>query len=554
MRNLSIRSLLVILAVTVALPIVVFVLLLLSQLNRSDEAVLERRTLREAGAISSAVGLILTDMDSTLDLVASAPELDSGDLRDFHYRTGRILNGSGKFVIVVDEGGNQMLNTRVPFGEPLGRTSDMELLGEAIRTGETVVSDVFFGQTSGRHVFNVVKPLPPSNASRARALIITKNADELAVAMRPQDLPEGWKAAVVDRQGTVLATTDTARAPVGAPVEIASRLAEPRFSGVSIDPDSNVLLGYSRVPASGWYALKWGPVGAARTSLLENWKSLLAGGSIMLVLVVSVSAFAAEKLSASITRLARMARAVGDGEAVSPIRSRITEIDFVAVALADASSKRSEAEQRANVVMRELAHRTKNLMAVLISVIRQTARHSDDVESMAKALGGRVMALGASVDLLTHGAIGRVSLRQLVETQMATFADSPGRMIIEGDDLELAGDVAQQLGMAFHELATNAAKYGALAQSGGQIRIQWSAHETDEEGRLLLIIRWTEEGGPAVREPSRKGFGQIVIKDHLEAVTRGTVTLAYEPCGLVWSLSAPLDMMTADDHDETEPS
>ena len=547
MRTLSIRSLLVILAVAIALPIVIFVFLLVNQLNRSDQAALERRTIREVGAISSAVELILIDMKSTLDLVASAPELDVGALKEFHYRTGEILEGSGKFVIVVDENGHQLLNTRVPFESRLGQISDLSSLKQALETEETVVSDMFFGKTSGRYVFNVIKPLPISATSKARALIITRNAEELSVAIESQDIPKDWKVAVVDSKGEALATSDPVNVPRGKTVEAFKELKSIGFNGIVTDEDTQTLLGFSPVSVGGWSALKWGPLSSARSSLFDNWQGLLAGGGIILLLLISVSVYAAEKLSKAIGRLARIARAVGDGEVVPTVHSHIKEIDVVAVALAEASSRRSEAEQRTNVVMRELAHRTKNLMALLIAMTRQTARYSDDVEEMAKSLSDRVMAMGASVDLLTSGSIGRVSLRSLVESQLKTFADSPDRITIEGDDLELSGDIAQQLGMAFHELATNAAKYGALSRPNGQIRISWSSLHAGSEPAHEMKIMWTEVGGPPVKKPTRKGFGQVVIREHLEAVARGKVDLAYEPSGLEWSLTAPLDALTGDE-------
>ncbi|MBO0905229.1 sensor histidine kinase [Jiella sonneratiae] len=551
MRRLSIRTLLIVTAAIVASLIALFAILLLSQLNRSDQAALERRTLREAKAISAAAGLIVADMKSTLDLVASAPDLETGALREFHYRTGRILEGSGKFVIVVDAAGQQLLNTRVEFGQETGKTADMASLEEALQTGKTIVSNVFFGKTSARYVFNVVKPLPKSSASPARGLIITKNADELGIALNSQEMPQGWKVAIVDGAGKLIVGNPRAVLSAGETPDIVPQLGFDGGGGLSRDASGQVLIGYARVPATNWYALKWGPVRSARSSLLENWRVLIAGGATILVLLVALTLYAAKTLRASISRLANMAEQVGDGELVSPARSRIKEIDLVAIALSNASFSRREAERRTSVIMQELAHRTKNLMAVVLSMVRQTARHSDDTATMARTLGDRVAALGASVDLLTRGTADSVSLGELVRRQLETFADTAGSICVEGEDLELSRDVAQDLGMALHELATNATKYGALSMTTGRISISWEIVGTPDQATFLFA--WKESGGPPVAAPTRRGFGQIVLKDHIQAITGGDVDVRYASSGFEWTLRAPLKAISPRDDSATAP-
>mgnify|MGYP000400985448 CR=1 FL=1 len=543
MGKLTVRSFILLMAAPVALPVLLFAIVLVNQLDRREEIALETRTMRDVNAIASAVGLILSDMESTLDLVASAPDLETGNLEELYFRTQRSLRDTGKFVIVVDETGRQLLNTRVPYDQELGRTSDLESLNRALSSGETVISDVFFGQTSGRHVFNVVKPLPAFEKSPARALIITKNAQELASAFGSQDLPTGWNIAVTDRSGTLLAGSAGLGVGVGTPLDLSTDTSELNLRGISRDERSNTLLGYARVPLSGWYAFIWGPIASAKSSIFANWQLLLAAGTLTLILLIAGSMYAAGQLRKAITTLAKMARSVGEGNVVSPVRSRIREIDMVAVALSEASFDRSEAEEHSRVVMHELAHRTKNLLAVLNSIIRQTARHSDSVAEMQTSLQARVIALAASIDLLTRGELGRVSLRELVETQRKTFSQAAGSVGVEGEDVYLKPDAAQQLGMTFHELSTNAIKYGALSVPQGRVSISWNVTNA-ADGEPTLWLQWKETGGPAVAEPKRNGFGQTVIKQHAEAVFRGKVTMTYEPAGFCWTLLAPLKRLT----------
>ncbi len=549
MGKITIRSFILLMAAPVALPVLLFAILLVNQLDRREEIALETRTMRDVNSIASAVGLILSDMESTLDLVASAPDLETGNLEELHFRTQRSLRDTGKFVIVVDETGRQLLNTRVPYDQELGHTSDMESLRRALSSGETVISDVFFGQTSGRHVFNVIKPLPAFENSRARALIITRNAQELASAFGSQDLPSGWNIAVADTTGTLMAGSAGLGVGVGDPLDLSVEISQLDLRGISRDDESNVLLGYAKIPQSGWYAFIWGPIASAKSSIFANWQLLLAAGTLTLIILIAGSMYAAEELRAAVTRLAKMARSVGEGNVVSPVRSRIREIDMVAVSLSEASFDRSEAEEHSRVVMHEMAHRTKNLLAVLNSIIRQTARHSDSVEAMQTSLQQRVMALAASIDLLTRGELGRVSLRELVQTQRNTFTNASGSVEVTGEDVYLKPDAAQQLGMAFHELSTNAMKYGALSVPKGRVSISWRVTETPD-GEPALWLQWQETGGPAVVEPERKGFGQTVIKQHAEAVFRGKVTMTYEEPGFCWTLLAPLKRLTDMAEDE----
>ena len=543
MRSLSLRIVLISIAVLVAVPVAIFVVVLINQLNKSDEAAWEQQTLREVGAVSSSVGLILNDMMSTLDLVASAPDLVTGELEELHYRTSLILAGSGKFVIVVDEDGRQLLNTRVPFEEVNGTTSDTNSFKTALETGNSVVSNVFFGKTSEKYVFNVVKPIPASEMTDARGLIITKDAGEIEAAIGPREIPEGWSVAIVDGKGFIVTAKGNEDLVPGSPLDILPKLPMEGASGLVRDRQSGTLFGYSRVPSSEWTVVKWGPIQSARPSLLQNWLFLLTSGAVLLAFLVATSLFAAEALSSAISKLANMAEHVGNGEVVSPSRSPIREIDAVAIALSNASFERSEAQQRTNIVMGELAHRTKNLMAVLLSMIRQTARHQTDTETMATVLGNRVMALGASLDLLTRNAVGKASLRELVSRQLETFSAGLGNVSIEGEPVEISGDFAQNLGMALHEMGTNATKYGALSQRGGKVVISWKIGNRDDQEQANLMLSWKETGGPPVSPPETTGFGQVILKDNIQAVSKGVVDVNYHPSGFEWSMSAPLSQV-----------
>ena len=198
--------------------------------------------------------------------------------------------------------------------------------------------------------------------------------------------------------------------------------------------------------------------------------------------------------------------------------------------------KATEAHQR--FLMQELSHRSKNLLSIVQAVADQTLRSCSDLKEFQDRFDGRLRGLAASNTLLALGDWRGSSLSALVELQLAPFVDLKSRQIeIEGPKVDLTAEAAQAIGLALHELATNAVKHGALSVPHGRLCIEWqtdTARETDG-----LKLDWRERNGPSVAVPSRTGFGHIVMKRMIEQAVRGKVELNFAPDGLQWSLRAP---------------
>lgn len=193
---------------------------------------------------------------------------------------------------------------------------------------------------------------------------------------------------------------------------------------------------------------------------------------------------------------------------------------------------RKMAEEQTLLLMREVNHRSKNLLAVVQSIAHQMA-HASDPATFALRFSERLAGLASSQDLLVHSQWKGVDLRALVSSQLAHYQHLIGsRIHITGDSLRISAGVAQNIGMALHELATNAAKYGALSGKGGEVVISWSS--TDGEFR----IDWVETGGPPVTPAVHKGLGSLIITKLLERALDGTVALRFDPAGLTWALRA----------------
>ncbi len=200
--------------------------------------------------------------------------------------------------------------------------------------------------------------------------------------------------------------------------------------------------------------------------------------------------------------------------------------------------RRKEAELRAEFALGELAHRSRNLLMVVQSLVRQTARGAPDVKSMTETIEQRLAAMAASQDLLVANSAHGAPLRALVKQQLASFIDPmAGRAVLSGDDIALNAEATEVIGLALHELATNACKYGALSIPDGQVEISWSCTESD--GESWLRLEWREVAGPKVSAPRRRGFGRRVIEQMVQQRLKGKVSLDFAETGLVWRVDAP---------------
>ena len=192
-------------------------------------------------------------------------------------------------------------------------------------------------------------------------------------------------------------------------------------------------------------------------------------------------------------------------------------------------TERKRAEERQLLLMRELNHRTKNLLSVVQSIANQTVASSPS--DFAERFSRRIQALSANQDLLVRSEWRGVEIEDLVRAQLAHFADLIGeRIMIEGPHLSVTPSAAQSIGMALHELATNAGKYGSLSDDHGGVTIDWRL----EDGQFS--IGWIEHDGPHVKPPKRRGFGSTIISAVAEASVGGEVELDYASTGVVWRL------------------
>ncbi|BCG88348.1 hypothetical protein MesoLj113c_44580 [Mesorhizobium sp. 113-3-9] len=221
---------------------------------------------------------------------------------------------------------------------------------------------------------------------------------------------------------------------------------------------------------------------------------------------------------------------------ISPVRNATGQIVGASKIARDITSAR-ENEQRINMLMREVNHRVKNQYSVILSMIRETNKRSETPKQFESQVRERIMALSRSHDLLVSADWKGATIGELLAAQAQPFPRSDV-IDMSGPSLVLSPNAVQYLGIAFHELATNSAKYGVLSGDDGQISVTWTI--TGSGASRLFHLTWSEIDGPRVQNLGEGGFGTVVLKRVAPTAVGGQGNLDYGPHGIIWKLEAPL--------------
>jgi PAS domain S-box-containing protein len=227
---------------------------------------------------------------------------------------------------------------------------------------------------------------------------------------------------------------------------------------------------------------------------------------------------------------------------VEPLRNESNEIVGLTCASVDVT-ERKEGDAHLRLLLRELTHRSKNLLAVIQAMARQTANHhAGSVDAFLVQFGSRLQALAASHDLLVRESWYGASLGELIRSQLSSYLDGTAvRVTIDGPAIALKPEAAQNLGLALHELAINAAKFGALSVPVGRVSITWNRRERADD----VELDWREELGPKVKSRRKKGFGSMVIERNLARALDAEVNMNFDPNGLRCHIVIPASQILA---------
>lgn len=232
-------------------------------------------------------------------------------------------------------------------------------------------------------------------------------------------------------------------------------------------------------------------------------------------------------------RIRKDGRPVEISLSVSPIKDT-NGVVVGASKIARDISERKQAQARQEFLTREVNHRTKNLFAIIQSVVNRSFLGKSSIAEAKAAVLGRLSSLAQTNVLLMEGDFKGADIADIIRTEMSPYHD---RAEIEGPHFMLSAQAAQNIALAVHELATNATKYGALCTPSGSICINWRL--VDDEGRQFFVFGWREQGGPEVTAPQRKGFGSTVLEHVMAEYFESRIDFA--PSGVVYELKGPFD-------------
>jgi PAS domain S-box-containing protein len=229
-------------------------------------------------------------------------------------------------------------------------------------------------------------------------------------------------------------------------------------------------------------------------------------------------------------------------EAVQGAHGGIAGVKCAAIDVSD----RKQTESHLRVLLLELAHRSKNLLAVIQGISNQTAQGSTSVDEFVRRFSGRLMSLARAHDILSDQNWRGAGMRELISTQVLLFAGArQTRIAYDGEAVYLRPAAAQHVGLALYELTANALKFGALSGGTGEVSIRWFLDVNDHGRPSLFRLSWKESHGPPVQMPDKRHFGRILLEQVVPIAVQGSASLSFEASGIRYILTMPASELLA---------
>lgn len=508
------------------------------------------RLAAHAESLSQAIGRELDRYRASVESLANSPELKTERIEPFWRYAQDVARHVGGHFALIDPAMQQRVNTNVAPGASLPPARTTASIKRVLDTSQSVITDFEPLSVSGKTQFAILAPVIDSAQVRY-VLGFAPPPDAIQAILMQTSRPNGWLTSILDRRGVIIARSQAYDEFFGRPAsaDFIERISSPSGSTASTDLQGRVSTTAWRTTENGWKVIVWAPedVLQQRTQYAAGALGLAALATLLVSLLASW--FASRLVLGPMGRLVGAAHCLGEGQVVHFAPTRMKEANAIGASLSEASEliHRRESALRAgeahtNLIMRELSHRSKNLLAMVQAMARQSARASSNFEDFKPRFIERLQSLSMSHDLLVKTDWTSVAMRDLIAEQMRPFIDQPvGKLIVSGENLMLKPEAAQNLGMVFHELGSNAVKHGSLSVPAGVVHIDW---RTESDDRATLVLRWRETGGPPARPPSSRGFGTAIIEKLIPQSLQGEAGISWDEGGIVWTLRAPMSSIT----------
>ncbi len=490
-------------------------------------------------ALSLATDRQIGQGQSVLQGLAVSPALAEGDLATFEKQAREAVAGREGWIVLMTMD-RQLINTRIPPGQPTPYAPVTPQSWAEMTTGKSNVSNLIPRHGAGP-IIGVNAPV--RFKGRLLVLAYMQHPAAFHALMTGQAFPDTWTASIVDRNAALVARSRDQERMVGKHASPDMQRAMARANDGVVRTHTldgiQTLSAFSRSPTYGWTFIVGVPREELNRTVLTSLGPAVAGAALLIALGVAAALAFARPISRDVRGLVAEAEALAAGAPLDPAPSHLQEIAEVRGSLQAAAqilrAREAEARQaaeRQQLMINELNHRVKNTLVVVQSLARHSLRPAGDKSGAENGLpqfNDRIHALASAHDLLTRRSWEGADLGELLAEALQPYAS---QVSLEGPPVPLAPNAAVALAMIFHELATNASKYGALSTEAGRVAVAWTL-----DGRTRLVLTWRETGGPEVKTPKRAGFGSRLIAASLRGDLAGSADFDYAPGGLTCILT-----------------
>ncbi|TDH63973.1 hypothetical protein E2C06_03875 [Dankookia rubra] len=519
----------------------------------------EDRLTSAARAAASAVDRVLEGHLNSLETLATNPLLDLNEdgefagLAGFYQRMIRASAILGTPVTLIGRNGHYILHTDRPFAGPLPAAHMRDAIDRVIQTGQPVVGHLSQEPLGQALVVPVLVPVQRSG--QVIAILGTPvSPGRLSRVLADQSLQAARFAAVSDPSGTIVA--DFPPQHHGSAAHASDwllRAAERETSGFVQGPSSitrgQVAIAFKRSSVGDrWLTVVGEPAFGSSVAVQLPVLVIALGGGIVIVVAFVCAGRIGRRLLVDVDMLTQQASALASDKTKasleaspdpsSAIRAGATVAEFadLSKAMTRADEALRDREHRQMLLVREVDHRAKNALAVVQSLVRLTP--GDNARTFKHAVQGRVDALARAHSVLAKHGWRATELKELLEAEFAPYKHAASLI---GPAVAVTATAAQPIAMVMHELATNAAKYGAFSVMGGAVAVTWRIAGDH------LHLRWREHGGPPVTEkPVQRGFGSRMIGASIERQLGGTVLMSWDQF-FECEISLPLERVIGKD-------
>lgn len=544
-RSLSIRLHLAIYGALIVLPLLAAGLLIAKLYVNKERAVLTAQAHDIVADATAAIDQQLNGYKLALQVLASSEALTDSNFQQLYQRAKQLSDSiAGSAIALRRADGEGIFLTSQPFGAPVPQTTDAGLLAAdrlAVQQRSPVISDLISGGMHPNYVALVVPAVSYGKADYLLTLGIPPKGilDILTSRLGAED----WLLRVIDNNDRIIARSwDNERFAGQTATDEFIRDTQERagsFIRNTLDavPVFNV---YRRSELSDWRVVAGIPLSELEAPLYRSLTVLAIVAGIGLAGAIILALLYARLLSRPLRQLQGLAEAREANE----IPTGIAELDGVAGTLMRSMVVLKDRDRMRTRLVNELNHRMKNMLAIIQAIADQTRRRASSLDQFGKAFEGRLLALARSHEAIGDRGWHSGDLGTLVAQGCKPFCDE-ARLDLQGPPVELSPKAAVGIGMVIHELATNAAKYGALSTPGGKIKVHWDLPE--ETGLRILRLQWQEQTGAPIAMPSsrKEGFGSVLLRSIIESDLGGRLDITFARDGLRCIVCVPMNALVA---------